>query len=532
MMWPRDVPEGELYLKRSAICLVKKDSPDGLDALLSHPETPPKDAFYLYTDNCSDKEDLYFALIRATKGFRWNGYPEYDPTLNAKALHYSDTDMLTLINDVQLHNDDPHSKWMSALLGRWFLAIKDTDLLSRYLHKKATSKLERIKRPSYLGPVSVQRITCGSSVPHFSRLRVRELSAEGNVVIEANVRYGGGVAVEIATKASLALSSRFNPDISLVLAVALKSLEGKLVLKMKPPPSNRIWYAFETMPSMALQIEPVVSSKQVKIKYITNQIESKIREVFKETLVLPFMDDISLYDTEPDFYRGGIWDRSAQPDVMDREADVGLDGFEELSIQQEAVSYVTSREDADDGLRRRRASTFSTDADSDITSVLDLDEAGAGHRSDSTRLPGDLKGFGYTPEGARASANAGPSGASGAVKQQTKNLVGTVKKWSNWYFKEKMRGGWQQNANGEGDQQVGGASNSPIQAPLPHTFPPEVLSLINGTNDPSRPYQAAPEMTLPKAYPAPIALSHRKSVSNVSADHVSSAANESIKHGK
>lgn len=515
MIWPPNVPEAELYLKRSAICLVKKDSADGLDGVVpGTADSPPADAFYLYSDNCSEKEDLYFALIRATKGFRWGDYPEFDPVRNAKPLRYSDADMLTLINDVQLNNDDPHSRWLSALFGRWFLAVKNTDLITNYLHRKVTSKLERVKRPSYLGPIEVRRISPGSAVPHFSRMRVRELSAEGNLVVEANVRYAGGVAVEIATKASLALGSRFNPDISLVLAVALRSLEGKLVLKIKPPPSNRIWYAFEAMPSMALQIEPVVSSKQVKLKYITNQIENRIREVFKETMVLPFMDDISLYDTSPDFYRGGIWDRTVQPSVAVRAPPTESDeAFEEFAAHQ--AVRATGRDEsasAPEGLGlRRRASTISSEVDSDITSVLDLDDgtdSGSMARSEGS---GDARGV-----------HAG-SGRE-AVKQQTKNLVGTVKKWSNWYFKDKKRGAQFPGDPGPADQGTG----EPIQAPLPHTFPPEVLSQINGSSDPSRPYQPAPEMTVPKAYPAPPVPGqipgHRRNTSSLSSNDVETAS--------
>jgi hypothetical protein len=69
--------------------------------------------------------------------------------------------------------------------------------------------------------------------------------------------------------------------------------------------------SFETMPKMEMDIEPIVSSKQITYSLILRTIESKIREVVAESIVLPFWDDVPFQDTLGQAFRGGIWQRDA-----------------------------------------------------------------------------------------------------------------------------------------------------------------------------------------------------------------------------
>lgn len=65
---------------------------------------------------------------------------------------------------------------------------------------------------------------------------------------------------------------------------------------------------FETMPKMELDIEPIVGSRQIIWNPILRVIESRIREVIAETIVLPHWDDTPFTDTLSQLFRGGIWE--------------------------------------------------------------------------------------------------------------------------------------------------------------------------------------------------------------------------------
>lgn len=104
------------------------------------------------------------------------------------------------------------------------------------------------------------------------------------------------------------LGARFKArEVGLLLQATLKRLDGHGVIRIKPPPSNRLWFSFERMPKMELLIEPIVGSTQVAWGPVLRIIESRIREVIEESVVLPYYDDIPFTDTIDQRFRGGIW---------------------------------------------------------------------------------------------------------------------------------------------------------------------------------------------------------------------------------
>lgn len=125
------------------------------------------------------------------------------------------------------------------------------------------------------------------------------------------------------------MPGRFKPrEVNLVLSVVLKRLEGHAIIKIKPPPSNRVWMTFETMPKMELDIEPIVGSRQIIWNPILRVIESRIREVIAETIVLPHWDDTPFTDTIAQLFRGGIWEEqlkaNGQPAEEESAAEKGV----------------------------------------------------------------------------------------------------------------------------------------------------------------------------------------------------------------
>lgn len=496
-IWPRNVPDGELFLKRSAICLAKIDSNLNDSVCFSlNPDQPPQDAYFLYSDSCSEKEDFYFALIRASKNAaRWDNKDDsqvldHDPSIMALPLHYKTTEIMDLIQTLHSTDANLQTRWLNAIIGRLFLSIKDTENFEGFFRNKIIKKLSRMKRPMFLGDIELKTISCGTGIPYFTNPKLKELSPEGLLLVEANVSYSGNFAVEIATKAILSLGGRIKPrEFSLILSVVLKSLEGKLVLKIKPPPSDRLWYAFETMPKLQLHIEPVVSTKQITYSVVTNAIESRIREVFKETLVLPNMDDLSFFDTSHEFYRGGIWDPSVrpekkpQPEEMADISEVPLDDSEALSTAAEV-------EVERDSLRRRRSIGDKNKEPIHANTESDLDK---------NRTKTDLRGFGFSPESNSNPALVGQTSRSAA-------LVGSVKKWGTWYFKEKILNRLDTDESKPNSNSLNGSEAiihevSPRAAPLPHNFPPEIINQLNEErrfSPSSNPYTPTPEMHMPR----------------------------------
>ncbi|KAJ4865120.1 maintenance of mitochondrial morphology protein 1 domain-containing protein [Trichoderma breve] len=271
-------PEGELFIKRNAISLTRKaNEPDHT------PDNQGSKPFYLFSENCSAKEDFYFAMLKNQQ--HTFGVEQIAPV----PKHFDLKSIISLVQKLHSSEDQSHFRWINALIGRIFLGVYKTRDLESFIHEKITKKISRVKTPSFLTNIKIQQIDTGDAAPYLANLKLKDLNVEGECVVEADLRYTGSFRIEVAATARIDLGARFKVrEVNLILAVVLRRLEGHVLFKIKPPPSNRIWFSFQTMPKLEMTIEPI--------------------EVFAETLVQPFWDDVPFFNTEHKHLRGGIFE--------------------------------------------------------------------------------------------------------------------------------------------------------------------------------------------------------------------------------
>ncbi|KAK6197374.1 uncharacterized protein RJT21DRAFT_123179 [Scheffersomyces amazonensis] len=314
-IWPRHLSDGQLFTKSSAIALINVNKLSSFndkrtDINMSDGtsiESAPKGSFFLYCDVNIDKEDWYFALIRATKTSEL--HESLNPKIYAKTLHFKTSHMINLIQSLYSSEGQLQTKWLNAIIGRMFLSLQNTKVLEEYLYTKFSKKLNKIKKPGFLDKFQINSLYAGDSAPFLTYPSLKEISPDGTILISAYVTYNGNLSLQIATKANINLGSRFKTrEVDLLLSITLAKLEGPILIKIKPPPTERLWYSFETEPKINLKIEPIISSRQMTYNLITNSIDKKLKEAVKDSLVLPHWDDIVFYNTMDEIYKGGIWD--------------------------------------------------------------------------------------------------------------------------------------------------------------------------------------------------------------------------------
>jgi hypothetical protein len=294
------IPEGELWVKRNCIRLVWRETSKNVP----HDSKP----FYLFSDNCSEKEDFYHALLQNQD--RVPGYANAAP----RPLQFDSAHIVKLVQQLHASEENLQTRWINAMIGRLFLALYQTSALQELVHKKITKKIARVPKPTFIESISVKRIDLGDSAPLITNPKLRELTIDGDLTLEADVKYKGNLRIEIAAVARIDLGPRFKARrVDLLLAGICKSLEGHILIRVKPPPSNRLWFTFDGMPKLDLSIEPIVSSRQITYSVILRAIESRIREVIGDTLVLPNWDDIPFSDSSHYPTRGGLWSEQTLP---------------------------------------------------------------------------------------------------------------------------------------------------------------------------------------------------------------------------
>lgn len=109
---------------------------------------------------------------------------------------------------------------------------------------------------------------------------LKELTAEGEASFEIHACMkprpgvpGGEAVFEVETSVIVPIGFK-SYTFPVRMAVHLKGIEGDIAVKVKPPPSNRLWWAFTKAPKIDWELKPVISSRQIQMGIIVRTLET------------------------------------------------------------------------------------------------------------------------------------------------------------------------------------------------------------------------------------------------------------------
>ncbi len=288
-VWPRGAPRDEVFRKDSPLRIGVAGSP----------------SLFLYAARATEKEDWLAALRTAA------GSPPGVPRAAVEAY------MRRLVD---ASPRDAPLAWLNALAGRVFLNVFRSAATVDLLRARIERRLAAAPRSLFLGPLVLRDVSPGDALPVLSNARLHSLSASGELSMGVDVEYGGGFGVRVATEVHLAgtdgapgaRASWLSSALSVVRAAALpagaalsvpvelgvrvRRLAGRLELRIKAPPSDRLWLGFHGMPAVELDVAPLVlhATQRVSWSVVHAAVMRGVRDALLEFAVLPNMEDVAL----------------------------------------------------------------------------------------------------------------------------------------------------------------------------------------------------------------------------------------------
>ncbi|KAJ3020694.1 hypothetical protein HKX48_000358 [Thoreauomyces humboldtii] len=344
-LYPTASTDLDAYLRTNPIRLVANDG-------AKHPLEAP---IYMYFPSNSDKEDWYIKLCRARK-------LPINADDGACSVYFNDTPpiraykgaMEKLIDTIGPDHQDSATAWLNALVGRAFVGIHSNPALKAWLLEKISRRSQLFHRdedgPSILGDIVVRDIAVGDSIPVLSNPKLLEISLDGDMMVEMDIEYTGGVRIDAATLATISINSlELKPlQVPIVVGVQINRFSARILIKVKGMwETNRFWVGIQREPEVKLEmkVEPVLGHKLISMGLVNQVIERRIKEVLEEFFVVPSMEDIGFWAT--DGLGGMFWDDHANDsDVEDhRDRDYEDDDDRDFYVSSDESSSEDDKEE-------------------------------------------------------------------------------------------------------------------------------------------------------------------------------------------
>jgi hypothetical protein len=199
---PESLTDHELFMPHNPIILhVLPDCNDlPIDPLLC-----------LYPPTASEKENWFVILKRACS------LPPFADAEAIAAFHQESAPMrkyteamkklVAMTTSSGMEDGDlSATAWLNALVGRMFVTIHANKNVKNWVMQRLSRHtVDSEDDDSFLGAIAIQDIDVGDSLPVLSNPKLVKISVDGDMLIEMDIDYTGGVRIEAATCATLSV---------------------------------------------------------------------------------------------------------------------------------------------------------------------------------------------------------------------------------------------------------------------------------------------------------------------------------------
>lgn len=280
-MFPHSLTMDELYHKIYPIRILSKNH--------DIPLYEGKPSIYIYAPNGSEKEDWFFAMRRVLNASTLQIENAQSGLKLAEAIF-----MERLGRYARCPQIDTSSQWLNALGGRIFYNLFRSADIERFLRLKVQKKIDAEPVPFFLGELNLKTISPGQSIPMVSKGQLHSVGHDGEVIASMDVFYPGGLRITIATDIRWDIPRVKTIVVPVEMSIQIRRFTGRAMVRIKAPPSDRLWVGFYKQPHLDIDVEPALSSTAISWSVIKSGLLKQMNDTIAEYLVLPNMEDLTI----------------------------------------------------------------------------------------------------------------------------------------------------------------------------------------------------------------------------------------------
>ena len=223
------------------------------------------------------------------------------------------------------------SMFANPLLARVFFDLRRSPAVIQRITDKLNEQLAKLDTPAFVDALECTGVDLGAAPPVITGMHAVDVAPDGSCMAEMSVKYLPPRGAHARVTLSTCLNPRASVDSAvdgiesaagrriahyffalenvksvlrevhsrarsapLSLEVHAYALEGRLRLRVGPPPTNQLWISFVDEPRLALDAIPTVGDTSIRASPLCKWIVGRIKEEVMESMLAPAEDDLEV----------------------------------------------------------------------------------------------------------------------------------------------------------------------------------------------------------------------------------------------
>lgn len=161
---------------------------------------------------------------------------------------------VTPLKRIPDHVEAHDAGFLNLVLWRMFRDMQTSELFANDVAEKIRAKIETVKLPPFLGNLRVMEMDYGKDFIKLDSIKVVATEVPDEVVIEADVRYEGGLAVTLGIEFYLNWPRPKAATIPVTAIIKLKTLRGKLHILLPSQLNTKNSMCFVAPPAVEFDV--------------------------------------------------------------------------------------------------------------------------------------------------------------------------------------------------------------------------------------------------------------------------------------